>query len=229
MTPPTGRPLRRHLFPADPPVVVGGITVVGLVGGWSWARGFPAEVSPWSGPLVVAAAVLALAGLAKVVRPAPAADALAAIRLPVPLPVVRGLGGGEVAVGTVAVVAGGRLAAAVVAIAYLGFAVVSRALARSGAPGCGCFGRRVDAAPGALHVTLNVLAAVAAAGAALTSSGGLHALVVSTPWAGIPAVLASAVGVGLLLAAYVTVPEVLAATRPSSGPRTFALVEDAAR
>ena len=80
------------------------------------------RVEALAGPVVVVAALLALAGGLKVVRPAPTAGALRAMRLPSSLPLVRLLGLGEVVVGVAAAVTFARPLLVLLAAAYLGFA-----------------------------------------------------------------------------------------------------------
>ena len=88
---------------------------------------------------VAAALLLIVAGLAKVVRPAPAIDLLASLGLPQAAVAVVVIGAVESAAGVLALVVGGPLLAAATGVLYVGFfAVVWRSLA-IGAPSCGCF------------------------------------------------------------------------------------------
>jgi len=135
-----------------------------------------AALSPALGPLVVAALLLAAAGVAKLRRPAPTGLALARVGLPGSDPLVRLLGLAEVAAAAVAVAVGG-LAGVPVALLYVGFAAftavqVRRAATTGEAADCGCFGDA--AAPvGWIHVVVNVLLAAAAVAAAVLGADGV--------------------------------------------------------
>lgn len=135
-----------------------------------------ATLSPALGPLVVASLLLAVAGVAKLRRPAPTGLALARLGLPGSDPLVRGLGTLEVAASVAAVALGG-VAAAPVAVLYAGFALftaaqVRRAAATGETADCGCFGD-VDAPVGWTHVVVNVLLAAAAAAATALRIDGI--------------------------------------------------------
>jgi hypothetical protein len=139
-----------------------------------------ASLSPALGPLVVAALLLAVAGIAKVRRPAPTGLALARLGLPGSDLLVRLLGAVEV-VASVGAVAVGGIAAVPVAVLYLGFAVftavqVRRAAATGETADCGCFGAG-DAPVGWTHVVVNgALAAAAVAAVAVGADGVAGAL-----------------------------------------------------
>jgi methylamine utilization protein MauE len=121
-----------------------------------------------AGPFAAAAALLVVAGAAKVRRPGPTTAALRGLRVRVRPPVVVALGGAEAAIGFGALVFGWRWIAALVAACYLGFAAfVTAALARRGAvASCGCFGQ-AETPPTRLHLGLNLAAAAVAALVAL--------------------------------------------------------------
>lgn len=187
--------------------------------------------SAWSGPLVVAAVVLVLAGAAKAWRPAGAARALAAFGLPPSTSLVRALAVVEVAIGGAAAVEGGRVAGAAVAACYLAFAAAVGPLARADGSGCGCFGQDDDARPGPIHVVLNLCGAAAGSAAALASAGGAAAIVAAGGWSGVLATASALLASALVVAAYTVVPEVSAAAadrRAALSPRPFALTEEAA-
>lgn len=117
----------------------------------------------------VAAAVLVLAGAAKVRHPAGTVAALAGAGLRASGWPVRLLGVVEVAVGATVLSVGGVAPAAGAALLYAGFAAfVVRQRRRAGAT-CGCFGEERTPV-GAGHVTVNVVATVAAVLAALTGA-----------------------------------------------------------
>lgn len=143
-----------------------------------------ASLSPATGPLLAAAALLVLAGVAKVRRPAPTGLAMARLGLPGSDRVVRALGALEVLAALVATMIGGW-AALPVAVLYLGFALVSmaqlrRAAATGEAADCGCFGDQ-SAPLGWSHVAVDVTLAGAAGLAVLVGAGGLVAGLVDTP------------------------------------------------
>ncbi|MGI8939882.1 MAG: MauE/DoxX family redox-associated membrane protein [Iamia sp.] len=135
-----------------------------------------ASLSPTTGLLLAAAALLAAAGAAKLERPAPTGLALARLGLPGSDLVVRALGGAEIASATAAAFLAGWWALPV-AVLYLGFALFSgaqvrRAAATGEAADCGCFGD--SSAPiGWSHVLLNVALGVAAVLAAAARADGL--------------------------------------------------------
>jgi uncharacterized membrane protein YphA (DoxX/SURF4 family) len=121
--------------------------------------------------LFVAAAVLCLAGVLKLRQPAAAERAVSALGLPSDPLLVRSLAAVELSVGVLAIVAGGRSAAAGVACMYLLFAAVAALLARRDVS-CGCFGE--DRTPAsAFQAGLSGAFAVVAVLAALSGTHGL--------------------------------------------------------
>jgi uncharacterized protein YjeT (DUF2065 family) len=177
-----------------------------------------------SGPLVVVSLVLIAAGVAKALRPAPARQALGSIGLTVRADLIRVLGAAEVALGVSAAWCGGPVPAALVALAYAGFLLISRRLSRGSADaGCGCFGS-AGSRPGALHLWLNALAGAGAAAGATTGGGGIVSLA-GTPGAGVLAIAGCLLAAALLVAAFTVLPDTVAATRPptSGGPATFSI------
>lgn len=136
----------------------------------------------------VVSLVLVAAGASKLAEPAPVASTLAALgpgsgsrygrgsadpRRAVPssapappLLLARLVGAVEVIVGLLALVVGGPVAAAAVALAYASFAVVVVIARRRGLPSCGCFGVS-SAPPSRVHVAVNVVSAAVAAAAAV--------------------------------------------------------------
>jgi hypothetical protein len=170
-----------------------------------------------------AALLLAVAGLAKIARPAPTVDLLLALGLPGRAPVAAALGTVELAVGVLALAVGGPVLAAATGVLYLAFAaVVVRAMA-AGAPSCGCFGR-VDAPPSWLHVVGNLgFAAVSFAAAA----GDTPLEVMDgQPAGGLGFVLVVGVLAGLALVAFTALPEALAAGRPRAAGHEFRIELD---
>src|SRR5829696_1436730 len=76
------------------------------------------------GPFGIVSLVLVVAGVWKLGRPDPARAATRSLEVPLPRVAVRGIGAAEVALGLVALLAGGSVAAIGVAVAYASFAVV---------------------------------------------------------------------------------------------------------
>lgn len=135
-----------------------------------------------AGPFLAAAALLVLAGAAKVLDPAPLVRALRSLGLPGGPLVVRLAAAAEVVVGVAALLTGSRAAALAVAASYALFtAVVVRGLLRGGVlASCGCFGR-ADTPPTRAHVAVTAAAALVAGAVALRPA--------PAPWS--PALLAS--------------------------------------
>lgn len=115
-------------------------------------------------PALVAAAVLAYAGGAKVLDPTMTVGALRVMGLPSSRSLVRLGATAELALGVSAVVVGTAVLWWLVAASYLGFTAFVVAALVSGRPigTCGCFGRD-DTPPAWWHAALTALAAVVAA------------------------------------------------------------------
>jgi len=149
-------------------------------------------------PFLAAAAILAVAGVAKIRRPDDTARALIVAGLPAHRRLVRAGALAEVAVGAAAVAVPGPVTGTLVAASYAAFTLfVGLALAR-GWPlsSCGCFGRP-DARPGYVHLLLDAGAAAAAIWWAVGAPSGIGPLFVHSPWHGIPLALVAAVIAGL--------------------------------
>lgn len=137
-----------------------------------------------AGPFLAVAGLLVVAGIPKVVDPLPLVRAVRSAGIPLRPAVgsllVRAFAVAEVALGTWAIVAPGRVSAGLVAAAYVVFtAFVARVLTGGGVLGsCGCFGKP-DTPATRTHLALTALAALVAA-----------ALAVDPPpavWSGAPA------------------------------------------
>jgi hypothetical protein len=144
----------------------------------------------------VFALLLTAAGARKLAQPGAAAAALQAARLPSGAPLVRLLGAGEVAVGLAALVFGGTIPSALLALAYAAVAAFAEHQRRRGA-GCGCFGAPTTPATG-LHVALNITAAVSAAGTALWPAASLPATIAHRPLLGLLAATLAGIACSLL-------------------------------
>jgi len=167
-----------------------------------------------TGPALVAAALLALAGAQKVLDPTTAVGALRALRLPSSPALVRAGSGAEVVLGVGAITVGGPVLWWLVAASYLAFAAFVLAAMRTGTMigSCGCFGRD-ETPPHAVHVVLDVgLLAAAVAVAVRTPAPPLDALL-DHPGAGVVLALLAALALFLLHAAFVELPRALVAGR----------------
>lgn len=144
--------------------------------------------------LQVVALVVVVGGAAKLVRPAPFAALLSALGLPGGEAAARLVGAAEVALGAATFVTGARWAAALLALAYLVFAVSVVLARRHGAASCGCFGA-ADAPPSTVHVVLNLVSAGVAVAAAVVGAESLGASLADQPAAGVPYLAALGVAV----------------------------------
>ena len=162
----------------------------------------------WYAAFATAATVLAVAGLAKTVRPHDTARALRAGGWPTRPWMVRAGGAAEAIIGLAAVLAGGRLAAALLAVSYAALATfVAAALVRqTPLSSCGCFGEP-DTPPTVLHVLVDAGLAAAGYMAFVHPLRGLPAMVSADPSHGL--VLTALVG----LAAYAVITALTAVPR----------------
>lgn len=166
------------------------------------------------GPLLLFAALLAAAGLAKLVRPVPTRSALHSMALPSSTAVVLGLGVVEVAIAVSVPVIGGRTTAALVGAAYFGFTVfVAIGLTSGRLASCGCFGQS-SAPPGPLHLAVTAGGAGVGFAAAVWPVAAVDAVVAEQPLLGLPFLALVGVGAFLLYALMTVLPAALA-TRPS--------------
>jgi hypothetical protein len=101
------------------------------------------------------------------------------------------------------------LPATLVCASYLVFAVyVAYVRHRHGVLAtCGCFGK-TDTPATWLHVIVNLVLAAAAGSVAVRTTGSstLHSVLTTQPWAGLPLLLASAVGLWLTYQAFELLP-----------------------
>jgi hypothetical protein len=157
-----------------------------------------------SGPFLIAALTLCVAGVAKLRSPAPAAGALRAARLPGNEAVVRVFAAGELALGIAAAVSPGTAIAAALACVYAGFAGLVLILHRRGAA-CGCFGEALtpaSRAQSAISAALALVCAVAAAG----ETHGVGWVLGRTPATAASLVVGVAAAVFALVLAYSELP-----------------------
>lgn len=160
-----------------------------------------------TGPVVVVAGLLALAGLMKLVRPAPTAGALRAMRLPSALLAVRVLGAGEIVLGIAAGITFSPPLLALTAAAYLAFAAFVVVALGADVPlqSCGCFGQ-VDTPPSGAHVVLDVAAAIAVIAALVTDTPGLRTTLADQPWHAVPFLLLATICVYLCVQILTVLP-----------------------
>lgn len=176
------------------------------------------------GLYLIGSALLVLAGVSKAIRPGDTARAVAEV-VPGRLR-LRGLvrigAACEAVVGMVAFLLPRPIPAALVAISYLGFAAyVSYARHRRGPLAtCGCFGQPDTPATG-LHVIVNLVLAAAAGvvAAQATATSTLRSVLTAQPWAGLPLLLASTVGLWLTYQALALLPSLTTARRRLVGTR----------
>ena len=178
-----------------------------------------------AGPYLAAAGLLVLAGVPKVADPAPLVRALRSAGFTVPPApgalLVRGFAAAEVVVGVWAVLAPGRLAAALAAAAYAVFtAFVALVLTRGGVLGsCGCFGKP-DTPPTRTHLALTAVAALVAAAVALDPPadawGGAASTSALVTTAGLAVVIGFLAWMALAVLPTTTATAVRSATRTRS-------------
>ena len=142
----------------------------------------------------LAAGLLVVAGVAKLVRPRATAQAMVDAGLPGSDLLARGVGLAEVTAGTWALVApatGGAVALAVVYLAFAGFlGYVLRTHPDAGS--CGCAGAKA-VPPSLLHMGLDLVAAGSAIAYALAGGPGAATWLRSLGWGAVPV----AAGLGL--------------------------------
>jgi hypothetical protein len=174
-----------------------------------------------SGPVYLAGLLLALGGAAKAVRPVPTAGALRSLHLPGPRWGVRVLGALEVVLGLAAVLSGARFLLVAVGCFYVAFAIFVLVALRSGTAlqTCGCFGS-VDTPPSMIHVGLDAALAAACLASGTGGQPTARAFLADQPGAGIPMVLALAVGLYLAYLLLTALPTTLEAARVQSELRS---------
>lgn len=118
-------------------------------------------------PFLLAAAVLCLAGAAKLQSPSAAAAALRTLRLPAGRAAVRAFAVGELGLGAWCAVAPGRVNAMLMAGVYCAFAGLSILLARR-RQSCGCFGAS-DAPASPVQAALSASLSAISVAAAITT------------------------------------------------------------
>ena len=165
-----------------------------------------------TGPALVIATLLALAGAQKLVDPTMTVGALRALRVPASPLLVRVGATAELGLGVAAVVMGGAVLWGAVAVSYLIFGAFVVAALRKGTMigSCGCFGRE-ETPPHWSHVLLNLGLSGLAALVAVRSPASPLAALAEEPAIAVGVVALGVVALYLLYAAYVELPRTLAA------------------
>jgi hypothetical protein len=173
------------------------------------------------GLYLIGAGLLCVAGVAKALRPDDTALAMAALvpgrpALRLVRSVVRFGALAEAALGAVAIVLPRPATAALVALSYFAFFAVTAYARWRGGPlaTCGCFGRP-DTPPTALHLLIDLALAAVAAGVAVDApaQNTLGLQLAHQPWAGLPLLFVSAVGLWLTALALSALGALTAARR----------------
>ena len=172
------------------------------------------SVSVWFGPFAIAACLLAVAGFAKAAQPESTAGALAAMQLPHRRWMVRLGGLVEAGLACAALLTGDVVLALLVAVSYLVFAAFVVAALRAGAPlaSCGCLGK-IDTPPHAAHVVMDLLAASAAVGVAISGGSSIFHVFAEQPWGGAPFAMLVVIGVAAAALVMSALPRTLVAAR----------------
>lgn len=167
-----------------------------------------------AGPFAIAAALLAVAGAAKVIDPSMTSGALRRAGLAVPDGAVRAGALAELLLGATALVIKSSAAAAAVAISYFAFAAFVTWSLRTDRPvgTCGCFGK-ADTPPSAVHIGMNLGLAIVAAAVAATGAVDLLSVVAEQPLGGVPFLMWVGLGTWLVYLALSALPRTLAAAR----------------
>jgi hypothetical protein len=165
-----------------------------------------------SGPFVIAALALCVAGVAKLRSPRPAAEALRAAGLPSHPSLVRAFAAAELALGLYAALSASTIAAFVVAAMYAGFAGLTLVLHRRHAA-CGCFGADgAPASPG--HSAISAALAATATATAIWHAHGLRWIADRPPATAGALAIGIAGAVFALVVAYSELPAAWSAWSP---------------
>lgn len=169
-----------------------------------------------TGPALIAALLLVVAGASKAVDPAMTVGALRALGLPSAKPLVRAGAAAELLLGLLVLAAGWAVAWWLVAASYLAFAAFVAAALRAGTlvGSCGCFARE-DTPPHPLHVVIDVALAATAAAAAVLGVGAPLGAIADAPGEGAVVAGLGVLGVALVYGALVDLPRALAQPRRS--------------
>src|ERR671916_2854537 len=158
-------------------------------------------------PVLVAAALLVVAGASKAADPTMTVGALRALRWPSSPWLVRAGAVAEALVGTLAVVVGRAPLRALVGASYLAFAAFVVVALRAGAMvgSCGCFGRE-ETPPHPVHVVLDLVLAALVLVAVVQGLGAPLDAIADDPGQGVVVAGLSALGTYLAYAVIVELP-----------------------
>jgi hypothetical protein len=157
-----------------------------------------------TGPYLIAALTLCVAGVAKLRAPSAAARALRAARLPGDALAIRAVGAGELALGAAAAALATPATAAALAAVYVAFSALALVLHRRGAE-CGCFGDSgAPASP--MQSAISALLAVVCVVAAATSMHGVSWVFGRSPSIATILILGIGAAVYATVAAYSELP-----------------------
>src|SRR3954452_15407980 len=131
----------------------------------------------WTAPLLIASALLAVAGAPKILNPTNTVGAMRSIGVRVPSTTVRLFGAVETVLGLATFVTGTRALAVLVALSYAGFSgFLVVALRKGGAvSSCGCVGR-ADTPPTRSHLAVTAGLALTSLLAAVSDADGLSTI-----------------------------------------------------
>src|SRR3954452_21697765 len=131
----------------------------------------------WTAPLLIASALLAVAGAPKTLDPTNTVGALRSVGLRVPSVSVRLFGAVETTLGIATLITGARPLALLVALSYAGFSgFILVALSKGGAvSSCGCVGR-ADTPPTRAHLTVTAGLGLTSLLAAVAGGDGLASM-----------------------------------------------------
>jgi len=145
------------------------------------------------------AALLAIAGVAKLRSPAPAANAMARAGFGAGRSGARLTGLLECVIGAWVLLDPGVPALGALALAYATLASGIWAMRKADVADCGCFGESASLEPSHLHLAVNLMAAATCALAALSPPPGLRAVIERAP---LEAVALTAGVAGAILLSY---------------------------
>ncbi len=167
-----------------------------------------------AGPFFMFAVLLVITGVPKLTRPEATARAISAIGLPAHRNLGRAVGVAEVFIGIAALLIGGSLAAAAVAVIYSGFAgFILIAMRSEKAKSCGCFSDEVSP-PNYIHLGIDIAAAGVAGVLVFRPIADLVTVMGDTPWAGFPLVLLVIIGTWMAMLVLTLLPNLFAEASP---------------
>jgi len=152
------------------------------------------------------AALLAIAGIAKLRHPAPAANAMALAGFGVGRSGARLIGLLECGVGAWVLLSPGVPALGALALAYAILAAGIWAMRRADVADCGCFGESAPLEPSRLHLAVNLMAAATCALAALSPPPGLRAAAGRAPLEAVALISGVAAAILLSYLAFTALP-----------------------